>query len=115
MKTHPRRMVLKKIASHREKAERVGPSPAWTRFISIDPPASIQPGCSALLLGRRILTRREMDVLLLVARGETDQRIADRLYLSRRTVNTHVSHILAKLDVSSRREAVVAAARLGLI
>jgi DNA-binding CsgD family transcriptional regulator len=56
-----------------------------------------------------------MEVLHLVARGETDQRIADRLYLSRRTVNSHVSHILSKLDVPSRTAAVIAAARIGLL
>ena len=67
------------------------------------------------LLGRRILTPREMEVLHLVAQGETDQRIADRLYLSRRTVSSHVSNILSKLDVPSRRAAVITAARIGLL
>jgi DNA-binding NarL/FixJ family response regulator len=63
----------------------------------------------------RLLTPRELEVLHLVARGETDQSIADRLYLSRRTVNSHVSNILAKLDVPSRTAAVIAAARIGLL
>jgi DNA-binding CsgD family transcriptional regulator len=61
------------------------------------------------------LTPREMEVLHLIAQGETDQRIADRLYLSRRTVSSHVSNILAKLDVPSRRAAVITAARIGLL
>jgi DNA-binding NarL/FixJ family response regulator len=69
----------------------------------------------ATLLGRRILTPREIEVLHLVAQGETDQRIADRLYVSRRTVSSHVSNILAKLDVSSRRAAVITAVRIGLL
>ena len=56
-----------------------------------------------------------MEVLHLVAQGETDQRIADRLYLSRRTVSTHVSNILSKLDVPTRRAAVITAARIGLL
>jgi DNA-binding NarL/FixJ family response regulator len=56
-----------------------------------------------------------MEVLRFVARGETDRRIADQLYLSRRTVSSHVSNILSKLDVASRREAVVTAARIGLL
>jgi DNA-binding CsgD family transcriptional regulator len=61
------------------------------------------------------LTQRELEVLELVARGETDQRIADQLYVSRRTINCHVSNILAKLDVKSRTAAVMTAARIGLL
>jgi two-component system response regulator DevR len=51
------------------------------------------------------LTPRERDVLQLVERGATDAAIAQALFLSVRTVNRHVSHILQKLGVSSRREA----------
>jgi DNA-binding CsgD family transcriptional regulator len=65
--------------------------------------------------GVRILTPREMEVLSLVANGETDQQIADSLYVSRRTVNSHVSNILAKLDSANRRQAVIAASRIGLL
>jgi excisionase family DNA binding protein len=55
------------------------------------------------------LTGREMEVLCLLAEGWTDQEIADRLFISRRTVNTHVSRLLAKLDVPSRRQAMALA------
>jgi non-specific serine/threonine protein kinase len=58
---------------------------------------------------RRGVTRRELDVLCLVAGGRTDQEIADALFISRRTVNTHVSHLLAKLDVPTRKRAVALA------
>jgi non-specific serine/threonine protein kinase len=51
------------------------------------------------------LTRRQMEVLCLLAKGWTDQEIADRLFISLRTVNTHVSHLLARLDVGTRRQA----------
>jgi DNA-binding NarL/FixJ family response regulator len=61
------------------------------------------------------LTPRETEVLARVARGETDQQIADRLFLSRRTVSNHVSSILGKLDVANRRDAVVAGFRIGLL
>jgi DNA-binding CsgD family transcriptional regulator len=55
------------------------------------------------------LTRRERDVLRLVAEHKTDQEIADALYLSRRTVNWHVRSILAKLGCKTRREAIIQA------
>ncbi|MBA3276402.1 MAG: tetratricopeptide repeat protein, partial [Chloroflexia bacterium] len=55
------------------------------------------------------VTRRELAVLCLVADGQTDQEIADGLFISRRTVNTHVSHLLTKLDVPTRKQAVALA------
>ena len=48
---------------------------------------------------RSMLTPREYEVLALVAEGLTDGGIAERLYLTRRTVETHLGHIFAKLDV----------------
>jgi DNA-binding CsgD family transcriptional regulator len=61
------------------------------------------------------LTTREVDVLRLVADGCRNADIAERLFLSRRTVDHHVSAILRKLGVSSRGEAVAAAGRLELL
>jgi DNA-binding CsgD family transcriptional regulator len=48
---------------------------------------------------RGVLTAREREVLALVAEGLTDGAIAQRLYLTRRTVETHIGHVFAKLDV----------------
>lgn len=59
------------------------------------------------------LTSREADVLALLAQGRTNSEMADELSLSRRTVEHHVAAVLAKLDVSSRREAVEVAAQRG--
>jgi DNA-binding CsgD family transcriptional regulator/tetratricopeptide (TPR) repeat protein len=61
------------------------------------------------------LTTRELDVLALVAEGGRNAEIAERLFLSRRTVDHHVSAILRKLEASSRGEAVANAVRLGLL
>ena len=61
------------------------------------------------------LTERECEVLALVAEGLRNGEIADRLYVSAKTVDHHVSAILAKLGVRTRGEAARAAARLGLL
>lgn len=53
------------------------------------------------------LTARERDVLQLIAKGYENQRIADDLFISLKTVKTHVSNILAKLEVSDRTQATV--------
>ena len=61
------------------------------------------------------LTRREAEVLELVAEGLRNADIAARLFLSERTVATHVSAILRKLDVRNRGQAAAKAAQLGLL
>ncbi len=60
------------------------------------------------------LSTREMDVLRLLATGLRDREIAEALFISVRTVEGHVAHILTKLDVPSRLAAVHAANALGL-
>ena len=60
------------------------------------------------------LTARERDVLSLIVCRQTDAEIADQLFISYRTVTTHVTHIFDKLDASNRRDAAAIAIRLGL-
>ena len=61
------------------------------------------------------LTDRETEVLQRVAKGYTLPEIAQQLGLSRHTVATHIKQIYRKLDVSSRAEATLEAARRGLV
>jgi two-component system, NarL family, response regulator LiaR len=61
------------------------------------------------------LTPREMDVLRLLAQGCSNKEIARTLQLVEETVKFHVRHILAKLGVQSRTQAVLAAIRLGIV
>lgn len=61
------------------------------------------------------LTDRETDVLRLLARGLANKEIAQELSIGEKTVKTHVSHILSKLGVSSRTQAALYAARVGLV
>lgn len=61
------------------------------------------------------LTAREVDVLRLVSEGLSDVQIADRLFLSRRTVNTHLTSIYSKLKVNSRAAATRAAVERGIV
>jgi len=60
-------------------------------------------------------SRREVEVLRLLAEGLTDQQIADALFVSRRTITSHTSSILAKLQLPSRTAAVAYAIRHGLV
>jgi DNA-binding NarL/FixJ family response regulator len=115
MTRSPHHSVLRKIAARRTRLGHADAHPVWVSFMTGRAPQPGNQARIAALGGPRRLTRRELEVLQLVARGETDQGIADQLYVSRRTINCHVANILAKLDVKSRTAAVMAAARIGLL
>src|SRR5690606_25666509 len=61
------------------------------------------------------LTERETEVLRMVARGRSNRQIAERLAISEATVRTHVSNILAKLNLGSRTQAALYALQEGLV
>ena len=61
------------------------------------------------------LTERELEVLQLIADGDSNQDIARKLVVSSATVKTHINHIFGKLDAESRVQVVARARALGLI
>ena len=60
------------------------------------------------------LTEREKEILQQIAKGKTNQQIADDLVVSERTVRTHVTNILSKLGLSNRTQAVLYALKEGI-
>lgn len=61
------------------------------------------------------LSKRELDVLRLMAKGDSNAEIAASLFVSTNTIKTHISNIFGKLEVSRRTQAVERAKQLGLI
>ena len=84
--------------------------------------AALEPEVAARLIERMAegergdeLSRRELEVLRLLAAGASNKAVATQLGLSENTVKTHISRIFAKLGVQSRAEAVAVALRRGLV
>jgi len=90
-------------------ADLAGGAPRAVGGATVVAPAHDIPGGEATLLAEgadEVLTRRELEVLRLMAAGSTNNAIADRLVISHGTVKTHVKHILRKLHSANRAEAV---------
>jgi DNA-binding NarL/FixJ family response regulator len=75
----------------------------FTRMSQPEPPTGLEE-----------LTERELDVFRLIARGLSNAEIGQELYISDTTVKTHITHILQKLDLRDRVQAVVLAYETGL-
>jgi ATP/maltotriose-dependent transcriptional regulator MalT len=94
--------LLRSIQALAERARITLPGPA----------AALQTGLPPSPAGN--LTRRERQVLTLLADGLSNRRIAHDLFISEKTVSVHISHILAKLGVTNRTEAAAAARRINI-
>jgi DNA-binding NarL/FixJ family response regulator len=88
-------------------------SPSVTRRLIAEFAARPEPGRPPAELDE--LTERERDVLLLLAQGASNAEIATRLFVAETTVKTHVAHILRKLGIRDRAQAVVLAYESGLV
>jgi DNA-binding NarL/FixJ family response regulator len=92
----------------RETAERLRATPLLKALAGLDGPTPAPARAAEL-------TRREVEILRLVAEGRSNGEIGKQLFISTKTVSVHVSNILAKLGAAGRTEAAAIARRDALI
>ncbi|MEU4424399.1 LuxR C-terminal-related transcriptional regulator [Actinoplanes sp. NPDC024001] len=107
-RAHAQRQVREKLGDRRfavafAEGQKLDPD-AGMAYAAGDPLASVPADPPPQQTTWAPLTRREREVAELVAAGMTNQQIADRLMIGRSTANTHVEHILTKLDFTSRAQ-----------
>jgi DNA-binding NarL/FixJ family response regulator len=90
-------------------------APSITRRLLDRVATRLPPATDAAIPALAELTEREMEVLKLVARGLSNAEIAEKLVVSETTIKTHVSRVLAKLDLRDRVQAVILAYESGLV
>jgi LuxR family maltose regulon positive regulatory protein len=101
-----RRYVLRLLAA-------LGHDPQEKKQASGFPRVLAAPGKESVLMNP--LTRRERDVVALLALRLTDKEMAERLCISLNTVNSHLKHIYRKLEVNDRHTVVIKAQSLGIL
>jgi DNA-binding NarL/FixJ family response regulator len=108
LKNSPPEELLQAIRDVYRGAISLQPAIARQLFSSLGEAAeNLQP--------EEILTERELEVLKLIAKGLTNDEIAEQLIISKRTVNVHIGSILSKLHLVNRAQVVLYALRRGLI
>ncbi len=93
-------------------ANELGMPPLTERVVAAQEQAASQPARAPAYPDG--LTQREVEVLRLVAAGKSNPEIGEELFISARTVTTHVSNILNKINAANRAEAAAYASRNGL-
>lgn len=107
---------LVKDCSIDEVADTVRASVATGTDLSPEIAASILQEASLLAdAGDAVVSRREAEVLQLIADGASTPQVAQQLFISEKTVKNHLASIYAKLDARDRTQAVLAAVRLGIV
>ncbi|MBA2281451.1 MAG: response regulator transcription factor [Actinomycetota bacterium] len=106
--------VLTKDKAFTELVEAIGIVAAGEAYVDAHVLAAVRPRLTQRGLAPT-LTKREREILQLVARGLTNQAISDELFVSLHTVRNHVQNVLVKLQVHSKLEAVFVARQSGLI
>lgn len=98
------------VELHSEAAEQL-----MNLVANSEPRASSIPNSSTLILGYTPdeLTKREQEVLQLIACGKSNKEISTALMITEKTVKTHVSHLLDKLGLADRTQAAIYAVKLG--
>lgn len=112
LKDTPREQIIAAIRGTVAGATHVDPQVAGKLFAHLSQPTSVAPVASMLAAD---LSVRELDILKLLASGLTNSEIAERLHLSKGTVQNYISNIFVKLDVTDRTQAAVMAMRHGLV
>ncbi len=112
LKDTPREQLIAAIRGTAAGATHVDPQVAGKLFQQISQPGAVATSEANPLVD---FSEREREILQLVAEGLDNADIADRLFLSKGTVQNYVSSILAKLDVTNRTQAAVIALRHGLV
>jgi DNA-binding NarL/FixJ family response regulator len=111
LKDAPIAQIIEGISAAARGESLISPRVANQLVRRVRQPAEIEPGGVV----DSELTKREFEILELMARGMDNAEIARTLYLSRHTVKNHVSNILVKLQVENRIQAAVRAVRRGLL
>jgi DNA-binding NarL/FixJ family response regulator len=109
----PLRQEIERLAGRARIALDAEQAPAAATARPASKPAEV--GSAVDPTKRLGLSAREIEVLRLVAAGQSNGEIGERLFITRKTAAVHVTHILDKLGVSNRVEAAMIAARLGLV
>jgi DNA-binding NarL/FixJ family response regulator len=112
LKDTPREQIIAAIRGTVAGATHVDPQVAGKLFAQISQPTTATHAASTLTAD---LSAREVEILKLLAAGLNNSDIAERLHLSKGTVQNYVSNLFVKLDVTDRTQAAVIALRHGLL
>ena len=113
LKTAPVSELVKAIRQVRDGEVSLDPAIARKVVLRVPSGGGVSPAAGDATRTGEELTARELEVLQLLAQGLTNRAIAEALFVSDRTVQTHLTNIFTKMHVTSRLEAVLTAIRRG--